>query len=649
MSLPEGVAFLSCAVGSVITYGATLPVTGNGEAVRLESEVLSVSVAPANGLLAVTDKRTGRVWCGDAAAKDSGLPHDWRCRTVKRTGTRTVELFFCEDGDKRDGSRRSILFELDGAELLVTLHFGRDTPLSNTLRYPHPFATQRGERLIVPRNEGMGYPVDEEHERFSSAPFFCGNWLSMHFWGVTEDASGAGMMGIVENPEDAMLEIYRLGQGKRWAAGVGWIGEFKKFGYPRRLRYVFFDKGGHVAVAKRFRAYAKECGWLKTFAEKGIQRPNVRKLPGAPNIWAMIPEKDKFAHAKELKSLGIKRFLWSAGGDAETVKAIAAMDDVLVGRYDVTQDVYHPSLMAHMGKPGVKGTNGDAWPNDIMWTGDTPDTWRKAWGIEVREGTNVVMDYCATMCDVKAPSYQYETVRRELKVKPYTARFIDTTFSEPWKECSNPAHRQTRRESHFWRRELLRMLTERFGLVTGSERGSCSGVPMVDYFEGMMSIAGYGFPRAGRDIKIPWTNELPSCVVKYQVGAEYRLPLWELVFHDCCCAHWYWGDTQNKASEIWDRRTLFNILYGTSPMFLYTEKQWPSIRERVAATCRKTIPVCCIVGESEMTDHRILTPDRLVQRTVFSNGVEITVNFSERDWTDERGRTVAAGEFTLKK
>ena len=637
--------FLWCAAAVLLSGGAQQVERTSG-AVCIENEMLAVSIEPGSGLFAATDRQTGRVWRGSSAAKGAGLPKSWRCRTVTRRGMHSVELKFGENGNAAD---RSVLFELEGPELLVTLDFGRNTALDGTIRYPHPFSTERGDRLIIPRNEGMGYPVDEEHEQLSSAPFFCGHWISMHFWGVAEDASGAGMMAIVETPEDSMLEIYRLGEGRRWAAGCGWIGEFGKGGYPRRVRYVFFERGGHVAMAKRFRAYAKDCGWLKTFAEKEIQRPNVAKLAGAPNIWAMIPEKDKIRHAKELKSLGIERFLWSAGGDAETVKAIAAMNDVLVGCYDVTQDVYHPSLMAHMGKKSEKGKNGEAWPQDVMWTGDTPDTWRRAWGVEVREGTNVVTYHCATMCDVKAPFYLYERVYEELEAKPYTARFMDTTFSEPWKECTNPAHRQTRRESHFWRRELLRMLTERFGLVTGSERGSCSGVPVVDYFEGMMSIAGYNLPRAGRDIRIPWTKALPKHVAKYQIGAEYRLPLWELVFHDCCCAHWYWGDTQNKAPEMWERRTLFNILYGTAPMFLYTGEQWPKIRERVAETCRRTIPANLAAGTSEMTDHRILTPDRLVQRTVFANGAEITVNFSSKGWPDESGRIIEAGGFAVRK
>ena len=71
------------------------------------------------------------------------------------------------------------------------------------------------------------------------------------------------------------------------------------------------------------------------------------RLLGAPNIWCW--ERDKIAVAKELKASGIDRFLWSAGGNEEQVKFLAAMPDVLVSRYDVYQDIYHPELPFGMG------------------------------------------------------------------------------------------------------------------------------------------------------------------------------------------------------------------------------------------------------------------------------------------------------------
>ena len=603
----------------------------------VENGLLSVSVDAAAGSLGVVDKRTGRKW--SCASRQSDNPFGWPSLSVRRENGNT--LWLRSGGDGEGGE--SVRIFLEGAEVAITIDLAREREIKK-FTYPAPFATQKGDSLIIPYNEGMRYPVDEAHEKLGSAPFFAGFRMSMHFFGVVDDATGAGMMAIVESPDDAMMDVFQTGPEKLWVACPTWLGEFGKFGYKRRIRYVFLDGGGHVAMAKRFRSYAKANGWLRTFMEKAIQRPNVLKLPGMPNFWPFIPDKDKVAHARELKSLGIDSFLWSSGGMPGTVRQISAMDDVLIGCYDNMQDVLSPAIAARNGK----SLKNSAWPHDVMWTGDTPDTWRKGWGVEMKDGTNTVMEHCAVMCDVKAPSYLYEKVRTELETKPYTSRFMDTTFSEPWKECANPAHRQTRRESHFWRRELLRMLAERFGLVTGSERGSCSGVPVVDYFEGMMSISLCGVPRDGRDILIPWTNNLPKVVTRYQVGAKYRLPLWELVFHDCCCAHWYWGDTQNKMPAVWGDRTLFNILYGTSPMFLYNEKQWPLIRDRVAKTCKIVAPIARSVGFCEMTGHVILTPDRTVQRTSFANGVEITVNFSDSDWKDESGKTVRAKSYSVK-
>ena len=593
----------------------------------IENDILSVSVESRRGAVSVKDKRTGRNWAG--VGGHSELPSGWERFSVGKTSG--DELRLVPDGDL--AGKEHISMRLEGAEVAVTISLERNREIGK-LRWPAPFATRKGDRLIVPHNEGMGYPVDEQHDHLGTAAFFCGYRMSMHFFGVAEDASGAGMMCIVESPEDVIMEVPRVGPEKLYAASTVWIGEFGRFGYPRRFRWVFLPSGGHVAMAKRFREYAKSRGWLRTFREKAVQRPNVARLPGVPNFWPFIPDKDKVAHARELKSLGIDRFLWSSGGEPGTVREIAAMDGVLVGCYDNMQDVSTPAILARKGK---KGNGNGAWPQDVMWTGDTPDTWRKGWGVEFKEGTNTVMEHCAVMCDVKAPFYLAEKLAGELRRKPYTSRFMDTTFSEPWKECTNPAHRQTRRESHFWRRELLRTMTERFGLVAGSERGSCSGVPVVDYFEGMMSIADCGVPRSGRDILIPWTNDLPKAVMRYQVGAKYRLPLWELAFHDCCCAHWYWGDTQNKTPAVWDERNLFNILYGTSPVFLYNERQWPSIRERVAKTCREVTPIIRPIGACEMTDHEILTPDRLVQRTRFANGTEITVDFAKKTYSVKKG------------
>ena len=87
-----------------------------------------------------------------------------------------------------------------------------------------------------------------------------------------------------------------------------------------------------------------------------------------------------------------------------------------------------------------------------------------------------------------------------------------------------------------------------------------------------MSVAPYRVPDSGRNIAKIW-DEVPDKVAKYQVGERYRLPLWELVYHDCVCAHWYWGDYNNKLPKLWRKRDLFNALYGTVGMFMFNRGQ----------------------------------------------------------------------------
>ncbi len=55
---------------------------------------------------------------------------------------------------------------------------------------------------------------------------------------------------------------------------------------------------------------------------------------------------------------------------------------------------------------------------------------------------------------------------------------------------------------------------------------------------------------------------------------------------------------------------------------------------------RLTSPVARKTGYSEMVDHRILSPDRRVQQSVFANGVVVTANFGDEPFTLPDGTVV---------
>jgi hypothetical protein len=202
----------------------------------------------------------------------------------------------------------------------------------------------------------------------------------------------------------------------------------------------------------------------------------------------------------------------------------------------------------------------------------------------------------------------------------------------------------TRGDSKRWKMELLRLVSEKYKLVTGCETGHDASVPYLHYFEGMLSLGPYRVSDSGRAIQKIW-DEVPPNVAKFQLGQQYRLPLWELVYHDCVVAQWYWGDYNNKLPALWDKRDLFNVLYGTPPMFMFTRDLWEKNKDRFVRSYAGTCPYVRAVGYSEMTDHRFLTPDRSVQQTKFANGVTITVNFGDSPFRLPDGTEVAPKTF----
>jgi hypothetical protein len=266
---------------------------------------------------------------------------------------------------------------------------------------------------------------------------------------------------------------------------------------------------------------------------------------------------------------------------------------------------------------------------------------REGWRVKGKDGQ---MYPCGVLCDRQALKHARQRVPAELKTHPYRSRFIDTTTASPWRECYHPDHPMTRSDSRHWKMELLRYMSEKAKLVTGSETGHDAAVPYVHYFEGMLSLGPYRVPDAGRNMRKLW-DDVPERVAKFQVGHKYRLPLWELVYHDCVVSQWYWGDYNNKLPALWQKRDLFNILYGTAPMFMFDNRVWEQYKDRFARSYKNICDVTRAVGYAEMTDHRFLTPDRDVQQTMFANGVTVTVNFGEKPFRLSDGKEIESMNF----
>jgi hypothetical protein len=596
----------------------------------IASPLLEVTLHPEQATLTVTDRRTRQVYEQHAGALQLML-------SARQTDAGIdFQMLKPDDMLTIDGTIR---LEPDAPEFVVELKAVGD--MREPLRFPLPFATQAGQYLIMPVNEGISYPVDDESLPAMSYHLAGGHGLCMGFWGCTDLTRS--LMAIIETPDDAVVDVPRL--NGRLCQAPEWLPQKGQFGPPRRIRYVSLDAGGYVSMCKRYREYAQRHGLFKTLEQKRAENPHVDLLVGAVNVWCWDQPSPKMC--EEMKSLGIERILWSNRSTPEQIQRLNDMG-VLSSRYDIFQDLMDPANFPKLGYQHPDWTS-EGWPNDIVLRSD--GSWTQGWAVQGKAGE---WYSCAVLCDAKAVEYARRRVPPELATHPYRCRFVDTTTASEWRECYHPNHPMTRSDCKRFRMELLEYMSKTCGLVTGSETGHDAAVPYVHYFEGMLSLGPYRVPDSGRDMIRVW-NEVPEPVAKFQTGHYYRLPLWELVYHDCVVAQWYWGDYNNKLPAVWQQRDLWNALYGTPPMFMFNREIWRKNRDRFVQSYNTATPVARATGYSEMVSHRWLTDDHAVQETKFANGVEVTANFGDRPFTMPDGTAIAPlshrviGAVTTKK
>ena len=323
---------------------------------------------------------------------------------------------------------------------------------------PAPFATVRGQVLILPVNEGISYPVDD-----ASLPemhyHLYGRSRALHAAGTARWTASGVWMAIVESPDDAGVRI-PLRDGLLCLVPRVAAPEGRLSGRERVIRYVFLDRGGYVAMAKRYREYARKTGLFRTLAENRKANPNVDLLVGAVNIWCwggtprcLVP--------RTRGGLGMHRILWSNRSEPDQLKTLNELAPL-------DQPVRH--LPGRDGPEELPALSRTSPRLDRRGVGRRPhhDRRRRRLGPRLAghgEGRrdDPVLVFSATARPWRMPSGASPS---ELKTHPYRCRFIDTTTASPCRECYHSKHPMTRTESKRFKMECILLLRQR-GLWPG--------------------------------------------------------------------------------------------------------------------------------------------------------------------------------------
>lgn len=528
----------------------------------------------------------------------------------------------------------------EGADLIVDVDMpNRDRDLPYFVAVP-PLGldTPNGAYAIADYCNGHLYPLDlEPFPRW----FMAANRIDMPWVGIVDVDRGQGYALILDTSDDCGVRMRKCRVNGRTtlAPVVEWWASDRRFRYVRRMRYRFCADGGHVALAKAYRSHAERLGLIVPFAEKVKENPNIERLFGAPDVWGNA----SLQFAREAKALGVDKMLIHGRSNPEDMAKINELG-YLTSTYDNYTDILpldeeHPDIDRNRAPlPDHAVLKADGKRMTAWLTFDKKTQYMKRCPSQWVPAAKVV-------------------IPKEIAKYPYLGRFIDVTTAEALYECFDPKHPLTRPQ----KRECgvaLESYVRSLGLVVGGEHGLWWGVPHMDYIEGMMSGGNYSWPAGhlkhpktkDEEFTSPWGRKHPP-FERYErlgIGHEYRVPLWELVFHDCIVSTWYWGDASDwlldAAPEITAKKDAFNVLYGTMPLLWANGGgSWVKEREVFLRTYRNTCKLHEQIAGERMLTHEFVTPDRAVQRTVFSLGTECVVNFGK----EPRQVTVRGETFLL--
>jgi hypothetical protein len=452
--------------------------------------------------------------------------------------------------------------------------------------------------------------------------------------------------GLKADEDRGYMAIYEDGvadsglYAKGLCVAPAWLKSMKQWAPTRSIRYRC-TTGGYVGIAKVFRRYAQEHGFFRSLKDKIADCPAVGSLhggrqisffqsykdlkydsiellhawPGAPNtgteeMMVNLSHADVAAIIADAKGLGMKKGVFNLRGTfqggydyshpdiwppdpslgpLEELQAImsAGGNDFVAMLHDNYQDFYPRTESFPDGV--IQTSNGRRMPGGI-WHG----------------GQCYLTNGTAALRYAKRNWEQIRTLGAR-------GAFVDTMACVQGYEDYHPDYRMERAGGYSTKLDMMKFYKEQ-GVMLGSENAGDFGMAWIDLLENRHKRVPGGTP-----------------------------PIWSLVFHDAAfCCRYPGGNT----STIGAAGEMEDILWGYAVMWAAGSPElWKQNREAFQHSLFVD-EWHGRVGTDEMTNHRYLTEDGLVEQTEFSSGVSVLANFAEEPRTVE-GRSVPAGAYVI--
>jgi hypothetical protein len=616
---------------TVIILACTI-VSGYSKTWKLSDKNLEVVFDDQTALFSVTDKRCSKTW------EQMPLKESFNLEKAELNGN-SLNIKY---SGKYNLNVNVTLTPSSALEILISAD--EKLPISE-LAFPSAIKTPDKTHYILETDgEGLLLKADDaEYPLGNGVTYYCGGGLSMAWMGVVDHKFETGYMAILETPYDAALRTKR--ENGLITFSPVWLASMGKFGYTRMITYHFFDKGGYVAQAKTYRKYIWKKNGIISLKEKQKRFPAIGKMIGGVHIYVWDKARE-IEFAQELKFSGIEKalILWDAN---HTPYPEIGYDNKLkelgyaTGGYELFTDLkqrdtaYYeidadgPMRFAHTVYPGKY--------NELA--------------ARKNDGTIYFNQFGTTSCPEAIRPEIYRKVEAKLKEYPHETYFLDVYAANGLFECYSDEHRLTREQ---FTQEVIKnhqILEDKYNQYLGGEWGAEYVNAHVAYVHGMMTLQrtwwGSGIEKKGtiyytgdwrsnpRPTQMTGTRVANDKYLKYSINEYTRIPLYELVYHDAVVTSWRWEDGNHHTPEIWWKKDLFNMLYGSAPLWNLDRERWEAYKYTFIDSYKKVCPWLQQIATDEMVSHRFISKDHKVQESVFSSGNTILVNFGLKEYNFE--------------
>ena len=450
---------------------------------------------------------------------------------------------------------------------------------------------------------------------------------SMSWWGF--EKGGSAMMVIIETPDDAAYQFSHPAGGPT-VIGPEWRASLGRFSYLRTARLCFFKQGNYVTLAKRYRQYVMDTGLFVSLKEKIARTPAVAGMIGIPqtrvgilhnqstnsdrynptNHYELFTFDQRAQQLRDLKAAGIGKTLvfisgWAhlgydrqhpdplpppeAAGGWDGMKRLADTCRELGYPFifhDQYRDYYtdapsfNPDYAIHEQDDSLPAT---------AFAGSRFGDWKEGPIPFMRHWDGGPQSYLNSRFQLGHLEKNYQLFF-DHGIHP-DGIYIDVIGYIPPDQDFNPEHPTTRTEAMRGQADLMNWAGHNLGF-TATEAGS--------------------------DWVIPFTDSVNQ---SGGLGRTIPIPLYQLVYHDAVLISY--GEGRRGGHN----NLLLGLLCGGVPELPVNPKQ---VNADSSALMKKMAALNKRVALLEMTSHEFLDPGRTRERTTFSDGTTVTVDWSKQ-------------------